>query len=137
MSIVVDASIAIAWLFEDEADESALAVADIVLESGAIVPALWRFEVANVLLVSERRNRCSAQFVEQSIERLSRLPIAVVEETSATDWIGTLNLARDQGLTVYDAAYLALALQHRVPLATRDKELVAAAQRLAVKVVGA
>lgn len=136
MAVVVDASVAIAWLFEDELDEPAQSVADLVVEEGAIVPSLWQCEVANVLLASERRGRCSAAFVTQSIERLSRLPIAIDDDTSSATLLGTLELARQQGLTVYDAAYLQLALAHSVPLATRDKDLIAAAGRAGIQSCG-
>lgn len=134
--IVIDASITIAWLFEDEADDAAIAVAEAVAEHGALAPSLWRYEVGNVLLAAERRGRCSSDFVMGSLDRLAMLAVAIDKDGGLHRWADTLELARVEGLTVYDAAYLELAIRENASLATRDRELMAAARRRGVQVCG-
>jgi predicted nucleic acid-binding protein len=134
--IVIDASITIAWLFEDEADDAAIAVAEAVAEHGALAPSLWHYEVGNVLLAAERRGRCSSDFVMSSLGRLGMLAVAIDSDGGSHRWADTLALARVEGLTVYDAAYLELAIRENASLATRDRELIAAARRRAVQVCG-
>ena len=77
MSIVVDASMAIAWLFADERSDAAHAVMGRVVSDGAVVPSLWRLEVANVLRNAVRRGRCDEAYVDRSLERLSRFPVDI------------------------------------------------------------
>ena len=137
MSIVVDASMAIAWLFADERTEAAHAVMLRVVADGAVVPSLWRLEVANVLRNAVRRGRCDEAYVDRSLERLGRFPIDVDDETSLHAWTATRALSREYGLTSYDAAYLELAVRKSRALATCDAELVAAAGRCGLVVLTA
>lgn len=137
MTLVVDASMAIAWLFRDEQNEAAGRALDQVAADGAIVPALWRLEVANVLRSSVRRQRCDENFADRALAVLGRLPIAVDQETDVHAWGGTRALSREEGLTTYDAAYLELALRRRLPLASKDQDLLAAARRRGVSVIAA
>lgn len=132
MSIVLDASMAIAWLFRDERTAAAHAVMRRVVEHGAFVPSLWRLEVANVLRNAVRRGRCDESYVDRSLQRLARLPITTDSETDAQAWSVTRALSREQGLTLYDAAYLELALRMERPLASCDSDLLAAAGRKGV-----
>jgi predicted nucleic acid-binding protein len=134
--VVIDASATIAWLFEDENDEASQQTARFVQENGAVAPAIWRLEVANVLRSAERRGRCSAAFVDQSLARLDRLSVAIDGDTDRQAWNKTLELSRAENLTAYDAAYLELAVRQRLPLATRDQELIEAARRTGVSVLG-
>jgi predicted nucleic acid-binding protein len=136
LSLVLDASMAIAWLFEDERTEATVTVLRRVATEGAIVPSLWRLEVANVLEVAVRRGRCDRAHVDRSLERLGALPITADEETDSRAWSETLALAREAGLTLYDAAYLDLALRRRLALATRDAALVVAARERDLEVLG-
>lgn len=126
--VVVDASIAVAWCFEDEPDASA--IADAVRENGGLVPGLWHLEVANVLIHAERRGRIAD--VPARLALLAALPIETDGETSRRAWEATTALARSEGLTAYDAAYLELALRRGARLATRDGDLAAAARRMGV-----
>jgi predicted nucleic acid-binding protein len=91
-----------------------------------VVPALWHLEVANALLVGERRKRTTAAKVSHFLTLLSALPITVDEETATRAWSDTLSLARTHGLSAYDAAYLELAVRQGLPLATLDEPLRAA-----------
>jgi predicted nucleic acid-binding protein len=132
LSLVLDASMAIAWLFEDERTPAADAVLVRVTASGANVPSLWRLEIASVLRNAVRRGRCDVGFVDRSIDRLRRLAITVDGETDNHAWGETTALARQHDLTPYDAAYLELALRLRQPLASCDEDLIAAAERCGV-----
>jgi len=137
MSVVVDASMAIAWLFDDERTEAAHDVMRRVVADGAIVPSLWRLEVANVLHNAVRRGRCDEDYVDRSLERLGRLAIVTDDETDSRAWGATRILAREQGLTLYDAAYLELAIRKGRALASCDADLLAAAGRRSVDVLTA
>jgi len=135
MTFVIDASVTLSWFFADELTTLSEAVLDRVVESGATVPALWRLEVANALLVAFRRKRVSAAFRDLAIQRLAKLPIAVDSETGSRAWTNTLPLAEQTGLSVYDSCYLELAIRLSVPLASRDRALCEAATRVGVELV--
>ncbi|HEX4079415.1 MAG TPA: type II toxin-antitoxin system VapC family toxin [Rhizomicrobium sp.] len=137
MSIVLDASMTIAWLFHDERTPATEAVLRRVVAEGAVVPSLWRIEVANVLRNAVRRRRCDNAYVDRSLQRLRRLVIETDKETDDRTWGATLGLAREQDLTLYDATYLELAIRTDHPLASCDGPLLAAAARRHVKVLAA
>jgi predicted nucleic acid-binding protein len=137
MSLVVDASMAIAWLFDDERTAAAHEVMRRVVAEGAFVPTLWRLEVANVLRNAVRRGRCDEAYADRSLARLGRLAINSDENTDRQAWGATRQLSREENLTLYDAAYLELALRKRAPLASCDATLIAAAKRRAVDVLSA
>jgi predicted nucleic acid-binding protein len=127
--IVVDASMALSWQFEDEATPAGDAALQRAVNDGAVVPAIWRLEVANALRMAVRRKRCSEAFVNEAISRLEELAVEDDNETSLHAWGATFQLARDEVLTLYDAAYLELALRRNLPLATGDNALIAAGKR--------
>ena len=128
---------AIAWLFEDERTDAAHAVMMRVVSGGAVVPSLWRLEVANVMRNAVRRGRCDEAYVDRSLDRLARFPVEIDDETSLHAWTATRALSRNQSLTLYDAAYLELAIRKGKPLATCDADLIAAAIRSGVEVLTA
>ena len=127
MSIVIDASTTLAWVFDDESTPSIDTLFDAVASDGAVVPGLWQLEVANGLQMAIRRGRIDKAYREQALERLGRLNIEIDLETSTHAWGATLRLADRSGLTPYDAAYLELAQRRRLPLATLDRRLGQAA----------
>lgn len=129
MPLIVDASVALTWCFDDEMRPETDAVGRRILEEGAIVPTLFHLEVANILLAGERRKRITREEVGRRLERIGKMPFKVDDETIARSWDTTLALARAETLTVYDAAYLELALRTRSQLASLDRNLVAAARR--------
>jgi predicted nucleic acid-binding protein len=137
VTLVLDASMTIAWLFDDERTEAAHAVMRRVVAEGAIVPSLWRLEVANVLRNAVRRGRCNEAYVDRSLVRLARLAIKRDQETDDHAWGSTRTLARKEDLSLYDAAYLELAIRRRMSLASCDKALLAAAARRKVEVLTA
>ncbi|HYM76488.1 MAG TPA: type II toxin-antitoxin system VapC family toxin [Candidatus Dormibacteraeota bacterium] len=136
MSLVIDSSVTLAWVYGDETTESVNQVFDWVSTSGAWVPGLWRLEVANVLEMSVRRKRHDADFRDATLADLAQLPIQVDGQTDQQAWSATLRLAVQHQLTVYDAAYLELALRRDLPLATLDEDLRRAATAEKVRVLG-
>lgn len=128
---------AIAWLFDDERTAGAHTVMRRVVAEGAIVPALWKLEVANLLRNAVRRGRCDEAYADRSLMRLGRLAIVSDEDTDRHAWGATRLLSREENLTLYDAAYLELALRKRIPLASCDAAMIAAAERRVVEVLSA
>jgi predicted nucleic acid-binding protein len=135
VSLVVDASATLGWYFEDEVTEAGDALMDRVRREGAQVPLLWRYEVANGLHMAIRRKRVTAAYRDAALADLRLLPIAVERSDGEEIWSAIVGLSDRFGLTVYDAAYLELAYRRGLPLATGDRELIAAAEALAVEVI--
>lgn len=136
MSLVLDPSLALAWYFEDERTPEADALLDRVVEQGAVVPTLWRLEIANGFQTAIRRRRIDASFRDSALAKLAALPIVTDTETEANAWSATLYLSDRFRLTAYDAAYLELAHRRSLPLATADRDLRKAATALGVALVG-
>ena len=136
MSLVLDASITMAWCFEDEATPAAEEVLDQVVETNAIVPAIWRFEVGNALQMAIRRKRINEIFRDDALAKLLAMPISIDPETDAHAWSTALRLSERFGLTLYDAAYVELAQRRSLPLATLDQEMRAAASALNIELLG-
>ena len=99
-----------------------------------VVPGLWHLEIANVLLQAEKRGRITGGDVTMRLDLIAALPITTDSETTARAWREILALARAQGLTTYDAAYLELAIRRGLPLQTKDEALIGAAKRCNVTV---
>ena len=132
---VLDASLTLQWLLEDEADRKySLAVLASLSERRALVPILWFYEVGNGLLMALRRNRIAWQQIERFLALLQKLPIYAAQQ-SPGEILELPRFARAQGLTTYDAAYLDLAARFAVPLATTDAKLRAAAASAGVNIV--
>lgn len=133
-SIVLDCSVAVAWCFEDETSASADAALEKTCADGALVPTLWPLELQNVLIVAERRGRIQRAASARFLEVAGSLPIQV--DAECPDWrSGSLiSVARDLNISVYDAAYVELAMRQGAPLATLDKKLQKAAQKAGVKI---
>jgi predicted nucleic acid-binding protein len=129
---VLDGSLALAWYFKDEANSYADAVAGRFPAARAVVPLIWPLEVANAVLMGERRQRSTEAQAAQWLTYLGFLPIAVDDETNNRAWGEVLRLARAHRLSAYDAAYLELALRRSLPLATLDDKLKAAASAVGV-----
>lgn len=133
MDIVIDASVTMAWCFEDEATPGADAALDLLRESRAVVPTIWSLEVANVLLGAQRRQRISEAQVTRFVRLLGSLPINT--DAEPIDIIVLLSLGRRHSLSAYDAAYLELAERLGAPLATLDIKLADAAKTAGVRVL--
>jgi len=133
---VLDASVTVAWCFDDESTPFTEGILDL-LSAGAegIVPGIWSLEVANALLVAERRKRISLARVTALLGRIVQLPVSVetIEPDRAFSQI--LSVARQYQLTEYDAAYLELALRKGLPFATLDDRLRQSARMAGIRLV--
>jgi predicted nucleic acid-binding protein len=135
VTLVVDASMAVAWILEDEQSSGTDDVMRRVSVNGGCVPSLWKLEVANVVRAAVRAKRCSEEYAVSALKRLGKLQIVVDAETDLHAWGPTRELANVHTLSVYDAAYLELAMRRRLSLATCDGALAKAARRAGVEVV--
>ena len=136
MSLILDSSATLAWVYSSETTEAVRHVFDLVCEDGAWVPGLWRLEVANVLEMGVRRGRTKAAFRDAALTDLALLPISLDPETHLQAWGAAARLAARHRLTFYDAAYLELAKRRGLPLATLDLELRAAARAERITLLG-
>ena len=133
---IADSSVGVAWAVHSPASKAT----DDLLDSAAagtplVVPTLWPFEVANSLLVLLRRKRILAEERERALGALVRLPLVVDDEGPRLALGSISELAAEHGLTVYDAAYLELAVRRKLPLASRDVALCKAARGCRVKLL--
>jgi predicted nucleic acid-binding protein len=129
VSIVIDASVSLAWVLGDEGEASAQSVLDRVLAEGAMAPALWSWEVQNALRSAERRKRIDVVGVREALAMLRALGV----QTQLPPPLGReVELARKYDLSVYDISYLDLALRNGLELATMDRALATVAYRLGV-----
>jgi predicted nucleic acid-binding protein len=132
---VIDASVALAWHLEDETSEYADAVLDRVRTEGALAPSIWQLEVANGLLVAERRGRTTAAKSSRALALFEQLPINIRDVPTTLAFGTVFELARELGRSAYDACYLELATRESLPLATQDTALRAAAEKIGVILV--
>ena len=143
MTFVLDNSVALAWCFADERTPAVMALLDRAIQREAVAPSLWPLEAMNALFVAQRKRRITEQQRRVLIYDLSILPIEIdhgpQDEGKAASpsaiWRPIDILCERYGLTAYDAAYLALALRRRLPLATRDKALITAARDQGVQLL--
>ncbi|HEV2440745.1 MAG TPA: type II toxin-antitoxin system VapC family toxin [bacterium] len=135
MPLVLDASVALAWCFEDEASAYADRVQDKLTDDTALVPAIWSLEVANALRLGERRQRVSGADVLRFVELVSALPITVENPLMSRDFGPVLDLSRTHNLSTYDASYIELAAREGLPLATHDSRLQAVAKIVGVPLI--
>jgi predicted nucleic acid-binding protein len=121
--IVLDASALIAWLVDDEEVPQADAAVVRAKEEGAIAPLIWWYEVRNSLIVNERRGRLSKGRFAEAVAAIAQLRVDI-DPAMPEDVVA---IARRRAITAYDAAYVELAKRRRLPLATLDGRLAAAA----------
>ena len=133
MEFVRDSSVTLSWFFDDEATVATDELLDQLNGDGhAIIAAHWMLEVSNMLPMAERRKRAAVADSSHLLALLDALPIETDPQTASRATTVSLNLAKTQGLTLYDSAYLELAMRRSVPLATLDKPLRAAAEKSGV-----
>lgn len=136
--IVLDCSVTVAWCFADEATPALDSLLDRVQAEGALVPPLWTLEITNVLTQAARRGRLAPDAVRARLGLLDMLPITQDDGGIGRVWRDNLlMLARDTGLTIYDATYLELAIRRGLSLATSDTALRAATTGRGVAVLPA
>ena len=133
MTFVVDASMAATWLLPDERDETCLIVLRQLKASHGIAPSIFRHELRNILLLSEKRGRITAAVATELLFELGQLPIL---DRGPGDDAGVMDVSRVHRLTAYDASYLALAIATGLPLATLDRALATAARASGITLLG-
>jgi predicted nucleic acid-binding protein len=133
---VLDASVVLTWCFPDENAAVAQQVADLLKQGDtAVAPSFWPHEVLNALLVGEKRKRISHVLLRSFLNDLAKLPIALEQVPAAAVFSRVQRLSREHDLTAYDAAYLDLALERGLPLATLDDDLFRACRKAGVELV--
>ena len=133
-NLVVDASVALAWCFPDEGSKEAERILAALKGLAILVPAVWPLEIANAILVGERRRRLKQPEIIRFVALLESLPISPDIGTVGKSVTDVLPFARAHDLSAYDAAYLELAIRHNCSLATFDTGLQKAAKRAGVKI---
>jgi predicted nucleic acid-binding protein len=136
VSLVLDSSATLAWIFSDETTEGIERLFDLVADHGAVVPSSWRFEIADSLTTATRRGRIDIAFRNAALADLAQLDIQIDPETDAQSWGTTLELADRFGLTSYDAAYVELASRRNLPLAALDDQMRVAGAALGLRLLG-
>ena len=133
---VLDASVALTWCFPDENSDFARRIALMFRQGGsAIAPSFWPHEVLNALLVGEKRKRISHELIRTFLADLRTMPIEMRNVPVDEVFDRIQELSRKHALTAYDAAYLHLADESRLPLATLDEDLIAACKRSGIGLV--
>ncbi|MEM1377238.1 MAG: type II toxin-antitoxin system VapC family toxin [Pseudomonadota bacterium] len=136
MKMVIDASVALTWALPDEANPIADRAMEKVADFGAIAPAFFKAECANVLAVSVRRGRIGSDVRREILSLLSDLDIEYDQDALTNCWGKTADIAETHGLSVYDAMYLETAMRTSSPLSSLDKALRRAATEERVEVFG-
>lgn len=133
--LVIDGSTTLGFLLRDEQSASALKALD-AIEQGVptYVPAHWCVEVANGLIMAERRKRASQADITEALGLVACLPVRTDDETASRVGSDSAALARQYGLTIYDAAYLEIAMRRGASLATTDNALAKAAKAAGVPI---
>jgi predicted nucleic acid-binding protein len=133
---VLDASIVLAWCFPDEDSSVARHIVGLFKQGSlAIAPSFWPHEVLNALLAGEKRKRISAALIQTFLNDLATLPIELGQVPSSIVFNRIQSLSREHALTAYDAAYLHIAIEQKLPLATLDEPLAKACENANVKLV--
>ena len=133
-SVVIDASIALAWVHPSQATkETAELLTDVENGTKVVVPSLWFLETANALLVLERRKKLTKEERTKALARLAALNATCDELGYTAVFTRVSALASKHGLSVYDACYLELSTRRNLPLASLDTALLSAATREAAK----
>ena len=132
--LVMDCSVSASWFLKDETNEEANMILAMLKDHELVVPPVWPIEMANVLVMAERKKRITAADAARVVELFLALPIEV--ETGGLQNLHVLQLlAREYGLTAYDACYLELAQRRGLPLASLDQVLNKAARKCGVPVL--
>lgn len=133
MRYVLDASTALSFVLDDEREESTAWMLSTLRHASVVVPAIWRYEVANGLINAVRRKRLDEPGLEQALQLLDRLDIEPDQEPPTMS--ETVRFAREHRLTADGALYVLLAHREGVGLITRDEDMTRAARALGMRVV--
>lgn len=132
-SFILDCSVAITWCFEEERNNYSKFVLSYCTKHGATVLPLWKLEITNTLLVSEKRNRLHVTDTIKFIDLYNSLPLNISNLNFSIQEV--IDTARANNLTSYDATYLILAMHKRLPIATNDKALTRACHHNSVQLL--
>lgn len=135
MDFVLDASIALAWCFSDEATPTTTRLLESLSTATAHVPSLWPLELGNILISAEKRRRITYADMTQFLGLIKQINIEIDSETAQRGLQEILSRAHSEKLTTYDAAYLELAMRKGLPLASKDEQLCEAAGSVGVKLI--
>jgi predicted nucleic acid-binding protein len=134
---VLDASVALAWFVDNPVSAYAIQIKSSLLRGArAAVPSLWHLEMANGLAVAERRGILTAADAHQGVGNIEQLLAHAID--SSADFVSVrqaLTTALSFQLSAYDAVYLDMARRERLPLATLDRRLLAAAGQAGIALV--
>ena len=134
--LVIDASVTLSWLLPDEGGGDALRVQNELMSAESVwVPAHWKLEVANALWMAERRKRLDGSGVSKAVALFTQLPVTIDNETNARAASETLAIARQNEISVYDAAYLELAARRGAGIASLDGPLRKVAHKLGLSLL--
>ena len=134
VGVVVDASVALAWCFPDEAGDYADSVLVALEGRTMLVPAIWGLEIANAVLAGERSKRLRQPEIRRFTTLLEGLSLVQDVQPVCHHVSNVLPVAREYSLSAYDAAYLELSIRHGAPLATPDRKLRRAARKAGIEV---
>ena len=133
-NFIVDASVGFSWVHPGQATpETDHLLNEVADGATVVVPALWFFEMSNILLIAQRRRRLTAPQRKAALEKLTAMQLTVDEEGFRKAFGKISELAEKHGLTIYDATYLELALRRSLPLASRDEALRNAVSQCGLK----
>lgn len=135
MAFVLDASVALAWCFSDEATPRTIELLESLTSDKALAPSIWTLEIGNILIGAQRKKKISYADITRFLEMLKNINIEIDPETVDRSFHEILSLAHSEGLTTYDAAYLELAMRKGIPLATKNTQLQEAGRKLGVKLL--
>src|ERR1700751_3316420 len=135
-AFVADCSIAMAWLFHDEATPKTAALLNRLAPETGLLPAWWFIEITNLLAMAERKGGIPPTQSDAFIADLSKLGIERDNEAPDRAFTHLLVLCRRHRLTSYEAIYLQLAIRRSLPLATLDDDLRKTARKLGVDLLG-
>jgi predicted nucleic acid-binding protein len=135
LTLVLDASIALAWVLPGESAPRTEALHQRVKRDGAYASHVWRLEVTNIIVQAERARRITEADTGRIVTMLDSLPIAIDRDGVDQVFGRVVDLARTTGLTTYDASYIELAIRLGLPLATNDGPMTTAANNLGVNLL--
>lgn len=135
--IVLDASVALTWCFEDETTEASVRLLDEMKRCAIVVPALWHVELANTLVQGAKRGRINDAAIAEFDRLIRDLRVETDHGVSQSGFGHLVSLARRHGLSAYDATYLELAMRLNATLATHDAALRRAAEAAGIAVIAA
>ncbi len=135
--LVLDASLCAAWFLDDEIEDTAeWVMRELQAGAPAFAPSLWLLEITNAIFNAERRRRIDRKRRQVAVEEVGRLPVTLLAPPTRADLPTLCHFAERHQLTAYDAEYLRVAKELRLPLATLDQNLADAARREKVRIFG-